>query len=294
MFSMESFNELDAKRSVAGIVYTSQLRAWHAFRDIESSRFAALTIPRVLGRLPYGTGGQPSSGFFFEEASSHPRLNELLWVSAAWSFAACIAGAFARDGWPAAIRGLQGGGCVEHMPTLTYRSEEGGIAEICTEKNIADAREAELTKAGLLPLCHFKNTDYSVFFSSPSCHRPRRSESPADFAASFQSAQLNATLCVSRFVHYIQAISRERIGSFMTSQDMENYLNRWLAGYVSEDFPAGRQFGFEFPLREARVQIQEAPDRPGRHQAILDIKPALQPPELITPLRTVFDLPCIE
>jgi len=75
---------------------------------------------------------------------------------------------------------------------------------------------------------------------------------------------------------------------------MEDRLNRWIADYVSQDFPAGRQFGFEFPLREAKVQVQENPDWPGCWQGILDIEPALQPPELITPLRTVFDLPCIE
>ena len=42
-------------------------RAWQAFCASDPARYAGLTLPRVLARLPYGKDGRPCEAFAFEE-----------------------------------------------------------------------------------------------------------------------------------------------------------------------------------------------------------------------------------
>ncbi len=64
---------------------------------------------------------------------------------------------------------------MEGLPTHIFTSDDGDLDLKCpTEIAITDRREAELSKLGFLPLCHYKNTDYSVFFGAQK-RRSRRS-----------------------------------------------------------------------------------------------------------------------
>jgi type VI secretion system protein ImpC len=50
--------------------------------------------------------------------------------------------AFDNYGWCAAIRGVEGGGLVEDLPTHTFRTDDGEVALKCpTEVAITDRRE---------------------------------------------------------------------------------------------------------------------------------------------------------
>ena len=62
-------------------------------------------------------------------------------------------------------RGMEGGGKVEVCrPTSSSRRRRPNL-KCPTEIGITDRREAELSKLGFLPLCHYKNTDYAVFLA---------------------------------------------------------------------------------------------------------------------------------
>ena len=75
--------------------------------------------------------------------------------------------AFAQTGFCVAIRGAEGGGKVENLPFHVFTSDDGDLDAKCpTEIGITDRREFELSNLGFLPLCHYKNTDYAVFFGA--------------------------------------------------------------------------------------------------------------------------------
>ena len=81
--------------------------------------------------------------------------------------------AFAQYSWCAAIRGLENGGRVENLPVHTFSTSQGDrVAKCPTEVQITDTREQELVNLGFIPLVHYKNSDYAVFFGVPSCHKP--------------------------------------------------------------------------------------------------------------------------
>ncbi len=61
MFGLDSFTDLPNPRDLAKIFDKSnpENTKWLSFRDSEDSRFVALTVPHVLGRLPYGKATVP-------------------------------------------------------------------------------------------------------------------------------------------------------------------------------------------------------------------------------------------
>jgi type VI secretion system protein ImpC len=160
-----------------------------------------------------------------------------------------------------------------------------------TEIAITDRREKELSDIGLIPLVHCKGTDYAAFFATQSIQKPKVYDSDAANANARLSAQLQYIMAVSRFAHYFKAICRDKIGSFMSRSDCENYLNRWIQNYVLGSDEAGQEMKARYPLREARIDVSEVRGKPGVYRAVAFLRPHFQLDELTVSLRLVADLP---
>ena len=112
-------------------------------------------------------------------------------MSSAYALGAKLTDAFAKFGWCTAIRGAEGGGKVENLPLHIFKSDDGDIDSNCpTEIGITDRREAELSKLGFLPLCHYKETDYAVFFGAQTTQKPLK----YDLADATANAAISARL----------------------------------------------------------------------------------------------------
>ena len=100
---------------------------------------------------------------------------------------------------------------------------------------ITDRREKELADLGFVPLVHCKGTDYAAFFSVQSCQKPKVYDTDSANANARLSTQLPYIMAVSRFAHYLKAMMRDKIGSFMSREEAERFLNRWITRYVTPD-----------------------------------------------------------
>jgi type VI secretion system protein ImpC len=98
-------------------------------------------------------------------------------------------------------------------------------------------------------------------------------------------------LNASRFAHYIKAMMRDKLGSFMSAQDVERYLQNWLAEYVLLSDFADQDTKARYPLREGRIQVVDVPGKPGSYRAVLLLMPFFQLEELTVSLRLVSQLP---
>ena len=152
-------------------------------------------------------------------------------------------------------------------------------------------REAELGKLGFLPLCHYKNTDYAVFFGGQSCQKPQLYSTPDATANAAISARLPYLMATSRFAHYLKVMARDKIGSFMEAEDVENWLNRWILTYVNASEGGGQEIRAKYPLADAKVQVKEIPGAPGSYNAVAWLRPWLQMEELTSSLRLVAKIP---
>jgi type VI secretion system protein ImpC len=292
LFNMESFTNLDAPRDIAKIFDTTEYAKWKSFRQSEDSRYVALCLPHILMRLPYGKDNVQVDGFNYEENVDGTDHTKYLWGNAAWALGSRLTQSFAQYSWCASIRGVEGGGLVEGLPTHNFRTDEGDIALKCpTEVQISDRREKELADQGFAPLVHCKGTDYAAFFSVQSCQKPKLYDKEAANANARLSAQIPYILAVSRFAHYLKAMMRDKIGSFMSRSDCERFLNQWITNYVTPDDNASPSVKASHPLRDASIEVSEVPGKPGVYRAVAFLKPHFQLDELSVSLRLVAELP---
>ena len=293
MFGLDSFTELGNPRDLAKIFDTVEYAKWKSFRDSEDSRYVGLTLPHVLGRLPYGQETVPVEAFNYEEDVDGRDHSKYLWMNAAYTMGARLTDAFAKYGWLAAIRGVEGGGLVEGLPTHTFKTDDGDVALKCpTEIAITDRREKELSDLGFIPLCHCKGTDYAAFFAAQSAQKPKLYDRDEANANARLSTMMQYILCVSRFAHYLKAMARDKIGSFMERDECEAWLNRWINNYcLANPESAGQEMKARYPLREAQVTVREVKGKPGCYEAVAHLRPHFQLDELSVSLRLVASLP---
>ncbi|MEN3367466.1 MAG: type secretion system protein ImpC [Burkholderiales bacterium] len=293
LLGLESFSDLGKPRDMAKVFDTLEYAKWKSFRESEDSRYVGLTVPRFLGRMPYHPkDGTVVEGFNFIEDVDGTDHGKYLWVNTAYAFAARLTAAFENYGWCAAIRGVEGGGLVEDLPTHTFKTDDGEIALKCpTEIAITDRREKELSDLGFIPLVHCKNSDYAAFFGAQSSQRAKKYNSDAANANAVLSAQLQYIFASCRIAHYLKSMMRDKIGSFSAASNVEQFLNNWLAQYVVMDDSASQEVKAQYPLREASVQVSEVPGRPGVYRAVTFLRPHFQLDELSVSLRLVAELP---
>ena len=292
LLNLETFAQLGDVRDIGKIFDSSEYAKWKSFRTSEDSRYVGLTMPRVLMRLPYGKDTKPVDEFNYEEGVDGTDHSKYLWGNAAYALGARLTSAFAKYGWCAAIRGVEGGGLVEGLPAHTFHTDEGDVALKCpTEIAITDRREKELADQGLVPLVHCKGTDYAAFFSVQSANKPKKYDKDSANANARLSTQLPYIMAVSRFAHYIKSIMRDKIGGFMSRGECETFLNKWVMQYVTEDDHASPATKAQYPLRQARIEVTEVPGKPGAYRAIAFLRPHFQLDELTVSLRLVAELP---
>ncbi|NSX53736.1 type VI secretion system contractile sheath large subunit [Parasulfitobacter algicola] len=296
LFGFDDYTELSKPRDLSKIFDTAEYAKWRNFRASEDSRFVTLTLPRTLARVPYGPRTRTIEEFNYDEAISYDgdRIphNNYCWMNASYVMGARLTEAFGDTGWCTAIRGAENGGKVEGLPMHLFSTDDGDIDIKCpTEIGITDRRDSELGNMGFLPLCHYKNTDYAVFFGAQTTHKPLKYDTPEATENAAISARLPYMMATSRFAHYLKVIGRDKIGSFMEAEDCEKWLNRWISNYVNSNADAAPEMRAKYPLRDAKITVQEIPGKPGSYNAVAWLRPWLQMEELTTSLRMVARIP---
>mgnify|MGYP001251449965 CR=1 FL=1 len=296
LFGLDDFTQIDGMLDFDKIFGDGKTYAkWNSFRESEDSRYVGLVMPRFLARMPYGMDSRSGAGSFnFEEQVDGTHHDHYVWSNAAYVYGARLTDAFDRHGWCVAIRGVQGGGLVENLPTHVFKTDEGALAMKCpTEVPVNDRQEATLSKLGFLSLVHGKDKDYAAFFGGQSAHKvnERLRNNKVAMANEELSSRLPYLFAVSRFAHYLKSMLRDWTGGFYERSAIEEKLNRWIGAYVLLNDSAGQEIKAKFPLREAKIEVASVDGRPGYYRAVAYLRPHFQLEEIDVSLRLVADLP---
>ncbi len=281
LLGMDSFNELTNPRDLGKIFDTPEYAAWKSLRDAPDSRYVGLCMPRVLARVPYGAKSEPVEEFAFEEETDGHTGDKYAWMNAAYAMAVNINRAYKECGWTVRIRGVESGGEVMNLPSHTFPTDDGGVDLKCpTEIAISDRREAELAKAGLIPLIHRKNTDKAAFIGAQSLYKPKAFFGPNGVEATASdnlSARLPYMFAMSRFAHYLKCMVRDKIGSTKEKDQLVRWLQSWINQYVDGDPKnSSEKVKAEKPLAAAKVEIFEDEENPGYYSAKFFLRPHFQ------------------
>ena len=290
---MSSWSELPNPRDLTKIFSTPDYAAWRSLRESDDSKYIGLALPRVLSRLPYGSKTSPVDEFDFEEDTEAANSANYTWTNAAYAMATNINRSFKLYGWCSRIRGIESGGAVENLPVHTFPTDDGGVDMKCpTEIAISDRREAELSKAGFMPLIHQKNSDFAAFIGAQSLQKPAEYDDPDATSNANLAARLPYLFATCRFAHYLKCMVRDKIGSFKEKDDMERWLNNWILNYV-DGMPAHSSeiTKAQKPLAAAEVVVEEIEGNPGYYSSKFFLRPHYQLDGLTVSLRLVSKLP---
>ena len=289
MFDLPNFKGIATAGDLSEILDRPDHAHWAQFRLHPDSRYVGLVLPRILMRSPYEKEKE-SRVFSYSENASGPDSSKFLWGNAAYAFAECVTNSFFDFGWCTSIRGVENGGLVEG-PFYTFQAQGVDASVGPAEVVLVDGKERQLSRYGLIGLTQVKNKPEAVFLSGQSCQQPQDYYEDEPRASAELSAKLPNVFAVSRFAHYLKIMLRKKVGSGMSSSDVEKLLNTWITNYVLLDPDGASQASkARYPLAAARVEVTDAA-RPGYYEAKAYLIPHYQLEEITISLRLVAKLP---
>lgn len=300
LFGFDDWTELPHPKDLKAIFETKPYVKWRGFRESEDSRFVTLAMPRVLARLPHGSQTDPIDEFAFEEVPTDPGSGvplkvgseQYTWMNAAYVLATRLMEAFAETGFCTRIRGRNSGGQVPNLPVHTFKTASGDLDINCpTEVSIDDRREKEISDSGFMPLVHYKNTDFSVFFGAQTTQKPKKYDKDNATANAAICARLPYVMAASRFAHHLKVMGRDMVGRFVEGDDIEKELRAWISQFVLEDENPSEDQRARYPLKKAEVTVIPDSRNPGSYRMNMHLVPWLQLEELTASVRMVARLP---
>ncbi|WP_374325549.1 type VI secretion system contractile sheath domain-containing protein [Azonexus sp.] len=130
---------------------------WQALRKSQAAAWLGLTLPRLLGRLPYGRNTDPVSAFAFEEVADGAAHEDFAWENPVYAQARLLGEAYAEDGDEMDISAYLE---IDALPSYIVRDVRGDArqqagAEVLLGETAANAMLAR----GLMPLLSYRNRD---------------------------------------------------------------------------------------------------------------------------------------
>jgi type VI secretion system protein ImpC len=275
-FGKEKVQDLPKIEDLHTFMDRSEFLRWNAFRKTEDSRYVGLTMPRFALRLPYGADTIPVKEFNYTEKITGEDHDKYLWGNGSFAFAANMVRSFIDNGWCVQIRGPESGGKVEDLPVHFFDVGKGTQMKIPTEILIPETREFEFANEGFIPLSFYKNRNYACFFSANSSQKPQEYDDPTVTANMRINSRLPYIFMVSRIAHYLKVIQRENIGTTKSRSVLQDELNKWVKGLVTEMPDPGPELIATHPLKAAEVLVNEIPDNPGFFSVSLSVMPHFQ------------------
>ncbi len=295
LFGLDDFSSLGLPLNLDNIFSQTEYVKWNTFRETPDARFVGLTLPRTLMRLPYRTKPGSYKGLYFYEKSSAQDNTNYLWGNACYAFAGILIREFASVGWFGHIRGVPrnqvGGGLITALPVDMFATDADNIAsKPLTDVLITDKMERHISDLGFMPLCQCYDTPFAAFYGNQSVQKPKRMDNNEAIINAKLSSMLQHILCGSRIAHYIKVIIRDKVGSFITANDCEEFLREWLFKYTTgrEDLDWEEQA--RYPLRESAVRVREHPEKPGQFLCVIHLRPHYQLDHMVSELELVTEL----
>jgi type VI secretion system ImpC/EvpB family protein len=296
VLEVDSFHDLETVQDITSPLRNTDHMRWRSLAGRADMRFVGVTLPRLLARHPWGDDPGRRDGFRYSEYA--PDAASRVWMSSGYAFAACAVRAFANHGWPADVRGVEtdrvGGGLVTNLAPEPFASGPGDVwPRTAIEFRLTDTQERALVDVGMMPvsaLPYGPDLVFSAVRSMQAAASYTGATAAVAEANARLSAQINSTLCASRFAHHIKVMGRDMVGSFQTADDIERRLKIWLQGYVNTNIAGTGDSRARFPLIDGDVEVRERPGKPGVFGCIIRLQPHYQLDDVATAFSLVTEL----
>lgn len=242
---------VDLPSSIRSRFDDPDLIEWRTFRKEPAAEYVAVTLPRSVGRLPYGPKTIPVAEIAYQESGAVLRIGGI------WALGAVMMHSVANTGWCTAFSGMQDG-TLDSMP-IGPLGNDNAKAHSATEVVWTDTQLTDLARAGLVVLSGRRNQNRVSIMAVPTLFEPE----PVADAAMRRETTLHASLPYRLFATRVtRRLERAlaKIDAGMGNEDVENLLLLDL----------GALFGRPDCVR---ARVQDADDDPEVRSAMVQILP---------------------
>lgn len=241
-FGVESFLDLSQVQDFDIIFQEKKYMDWNKLRSMPSSKFICLVIPEVL--IVWN--------FIDRMINSHLLGNKIaldIWSNACYAYGALIIKSFEQTGWFAKSFGSVNTLRLNFNENSRYMQMDCLSEAMLLNVRISEKLENILANLGFVCLCETPFRRELVIYSQPTIFN--------DHAEKDQRVLMYLILCACRFSHYIKAIMRDKIGSYITADGCEKYIENWLWNYIANNSGLTEELRLRYPLQDAKVVIKE-------------------------------------
>lgn len=274
---IKSWSDLEAIDDIDAHLALPKFGKWNRLRNRDEAAYVGLTLPGYLVRQPWGAEENQLGNRELKYSEVKNGFREhYLWGNSAVLFAGNMVHSFEGSGWCQYIRGVKGGGLVQGLTVHTLKRHGKEEPQPPVEVEIADYRELQFAKAGLIPLVHCKGTADATFFSSQSIKRPHDFRSEIDTQNAYLVTNLAYTLSITRIAHYVKRMMRDYIGSTADAGYIQNVLQLWLDDYITTTVNPDDLTLRYYPFKAVSVAVEPKPGPLGWYKAVISILPHVQ------------------
>ena len=85
-------------------------------------------------------------------------------------------------------------------------------------------------------------------------------------------------------------MSREKIGSFASADDVQKYISNWLKKYTMNTSEASWKMRAKHPLAEGRAEVKDVVGKSGAYSCVIYLKPHMQYDQMESSVKLVTEL----
>ena len=141
---------------------------WQQLRESPLAGRIGLALPRILGRMPYGTETDEIDSFDFEELVS-PKHESYLWVNPTLPCARLLAQSFTMAGWNMSPDDHTD---IGDLPAYTYEQDGEKKMLPCAELLLPERSAEAILGMGIMPVVSFRNRDMARLLRFQSISKP--------------------------------------------------------------------------------------------------------------------------
>ncbi|MEM9691818.1 MAG: type VI secretion system contractile sheath large subunit, partial [Myxococcota bacterium] len=267
LFRHEDLTQVDRLDNKAALFESPEAITWRSEVNRPAALWTALSLNRVLSRLPYDRRTSRIREAEVVELHDEADPEAALFISAAWVVGSLITRSFERHQWPCGITGARNGGVAENLPVRQV--DTPGASErvaVPTEVFFSTDTQKQLSRLGLIALASQPNDDSTYLLTAPTAYvpPPKRTYEGASTEPEvrFPATPLVDQLFVARLIQFIQALN-ERIAPTEAPADIQAFLEAALWELFSDAKPGRLELSVDVQATEggATASFQIRPHR---------------------------------
>lgn len=257
-FGISKFSELHKVPNIENLMKLNEYQNYHRLRADSNCQFIGLIFPE------YQISNSTQSNKINRNSSflDNIKKEKKIWVNPVYFLAKVLIHHFAEYNWFLAIQGFSQEKQLRFFDFSALKNANL-VKSISVKTIMTESMENQLNQYGFSLILQNNYSKQIALSKCPSIYFAKTTLQSNPTNLSPQPNMMHHILCVSRFVHYIKIIMREKIGSFMNLNNCEEFLRSWLYQYTSGNSNLPRESIAKYPLRFAHVKVFEMMNQAG-------------------------------